>query len=126
MRNRVIALCIVLPLSLATPACDPVTATAVPILVITAVWSVDDQPTRSFSFTALEGEDSAQGTFTGEDDNGGAITSLAGSWANGEVRFTVAHPTGERLYEATFTEDRPQALTFQGPEETITLRRPAN
>jgi hypothetical protein len=125
MRIRAIALSIVLPLSLATSSCDPVTATAVPILVITALWSVDNEPTRSFSFTALQGDGSRQGTFTGEDDNGGAISLLTGSWEKGEVRFTVAHPSGPRLYVAKFTEDRPLALTFQGPEETITLRRPA-
>lgn len=63
--------------------------------------------------------------FTGNESvNNGAVESqLTGSWAHGQLRFTVQRPTGAVTYTARLTRDDLDELVLEGPGGPTTIRR---
>jgi len=124
MPNRTMALTLVLGMTVATTSCDPATAVAVPVLVITATWQVEGQEDRFFAFSADQDDSEGleSGTFTGSEEVDGIDTgALTGWWANGQIQFTLQRDEGAVDYSASFNHDRPTRLTFHSAAETIVL-----
>jgi hypothetical protein len=128
MLNRTLVATLLLGSSLATTSCDPVTAVAVPVLVISATWDVQGDPDRTYTFRAVEddSEGLTKGTFTGSENVTTAPDDydLTGWWANGNIEFTVQRPGGNVVFTAKFHHDRPSQLTFTSAQETIVLLQP--
>jgi hypothetical protein len=127
MKQRAGALILMAVTAWATSGCDPATAVVVPVLVITATWQVEGEEGRTFRFDADQddSEGLTHGTFQGFEDidteTVSAIYDLTGTWANGEIQFTLQRPTGNVVFSATFQEDFPNRLTFHSPGEVIVL-----
>lgn len=127
MRLRVGTLIVMAAMAWTSSACDPATGVVVPVLVITATWQVEGEEGRTFRFDADQddSEGLTHGTFQGFEDidthTVSAVHDLTGTWANGEIRFTLQRPTGNVVFSATFQEDFPNRLTFYAPGEVIVL-----
>jgi hypothetical protein len=96
-----------------------------PIIVITNAWLDDANSNHVFNFESNDDGES-EGTFEGfevEDVTvfGGEEHELTGSWANGRVEFTVDRNGVSTTYEATFTEENPDRLSFTAGSETLVL-----
>jgi hypothetical protein len=127
MRQRTGAFILLAAMTCTTSSCDPATAVVVPVLVITATWQVEGEEGRTFRFDADQDDSEGlpYGTFQGFEDidtgTTSAIHDLTGSWANGEIQFTLQRSSGNLVFSATFHENFPNRLTFHSPGETFVL-----
>jgi hypothetical protein len=107
--------------TLATPGCDPATAIALPALIITNTWGVEDQE-REFSFLSDDDQDGGvtSGSFEGREVvDGFDVHTLTGTWADGTIEFTTSDGTD---YSGTF-EDLPDRLEVSSATEDLVLIR---
>ncbi len=128
MRHRPAVIALLVGMALMNSSCEPTTAVAVPVLVITATWDVEGQEGRSFTFSADQDDSEGLewGTFDGSENREDLFEfyNLEGSWENGEIEFTVDRSGVQTRYTGTFTQDRPSRLTFYSSGETIVLVQP--
>jgi hypothetical protein len=128
MRRRGAVMCLILGLGLVSTSCEPTTAVAIPVLVITATWDVQGQEGRRFSFSAEQDDSQGleSGTFTGTEFTVDPFDThdFTGSWANGQLQMVVDRPGGNVTYTATFDYDRPDRLTLHSSQETIVIVQP--
>ncbi len=96
--------------------------TTAPIVTITNSWA--DVSDAAHTFDLLSNDDGqTQGTFTGTETLPDQSTfDLAGSWADGEVRFTVQR-SSPVTYLATVTSENPLRLTFHSSAGDLTIER---
>lgn len=111
-------------LGVTTPGCDPVTAAALPALIITNTWDVEGDENRDFGFTSSD-DGETSGTFVGSEFvNGEEVHTLTGAWSEGAVSFTLSSGAA---YTGTFHDDLPDRLVVSSSAETVVLiRQPQN
>ena len=91
------------------------------LLLITNSWAVEGQAGRAFNLVSQD-DGGASGTFTGEEDDNGVVTSLTGSWSAGAITFTLDDANGT-TYRGTFATDNPTTLSVSTSGESIRLVR---
>ncbi|HOX24845.1 MAG TPA: hypothetical protein PLL30_03655 [Candidatus Krumholzibacteria bacterium] len=96
-----------------------------PLLTITNSWADETDSAHTFDLVADDEDGRAAGTFTGVETLPDFTQfSLAGSWADGAVRFTVFRLV-EVVYEAEYAADNPTRLVFSSAEGDLVLVRDA-
>ncbi len=107
-----------------TACADPATLAATFIL-ITNTWDDVANPGHTFSFVS-QNDGQTSGQFTGtEFVNAQDFTGfpLTGSWAQGQISFTVQRSSGAVTYRGVMPVDGLNELTFNSSAGQLRLRR---